>query len=117
MAGESGGAHTGVGRRLESHSETSPQLGEESQPLLGYRTVSFVPTERDGVLSNSLIEAANRGFRAREESWDGQTLHWCQSGPTKYALLTRQRLHDPLCTGNFKDQGLLDWSWSGVGGA
>lgn len=68
-------------------------------------------------LSGSLIDAANRGFRAREESWDEQTLHWCQSGPSQYALLTRQRLHDPLRTDTPKDQGSLDWSWSGVGGA
>jgi hypothetical protein len=36
--------------------------------------------------------------------------------PSKYALLTRQRLHDPLRTDNSKDQGSLDWSWSGEGG-
>lgn len=64
-------------------------------------------------LSGSLIGAQTGLSRAREESWDEQTLHRCQSG-TPYEPTA---LHDPPRTDNPKDQGSLDWSWGGVGGA
>jgi hypothetical protein len=72
-----------------------------------HRRCLLYPHQGTLPLSGSLIDAANRGFRAREESWDEQTLHWCQSGPSKHALLTRQRLHDPLRTDNSKDKAFL----------
>ena len=64
-------------------------------------------------LSGLLIGAATRLSRAREESWDEQTLQRCQSG-TPYEPAA---LHDPPRTDNPKDQGSLDCSWGGVGGA
>jgi hypothetical protein len=102
-AGESGGAHARSSHWITPRDK--PTSGDKfSASSWLHDGVCLSPHSEMMSLSGSLIGAQIGLSRAREESWDEQTLHGCQSG-TPYEPAA---LHDPPRTDNPKDQGFLD---------